>query len=106
MKLRNIAEAKTVGAPGKLHALELVFKIGKKIKPDLTLNDLAWCISMDDVEYASECDQSSLANCRYDPPPGYKDNPAEIDNYLGMFVEDDTEEELKARLSLWFENYI
>lgn len=104
MKLQNIAEAKTVGAPGKLSVLERVFAIGKKIKPDLTLNDLAWCVSMDDMEYASESDLSTLAHYRYDPSPGFKDNPAAIDDYLEI-IDDDTDEELKARLSQWFEDY-
>ena len=68
--------------------IQKLMTIGKKVKPNFSLDDLAWLCAVMDTEHAHEFDRSYLAGLRYNPPPGFKDNPDMIESYLADIVND------------------
>ena len=103
MKLETLQEAKYADPQlAKLPNVLAAMRMGAKIKKDFSLDDLAWICALDNTQYIGEADHDTIASQWYDPNPGYKGNPKEIEEYLdGPFG--DGEEEAAYWLKNWIE---
>lgn len=86
MKLTTLHEARLTGQT-RHSVLERVMKIAKKVKSDITVNELAWFASIQEASYSYDYNTKDMARLFYDGQEALKDNPKQVNLFFEIWFE-------------------
>ena len=88
MKLKTLHEAKLANRGAGALAREVLRRL-QAIKPDATMENIAWFAAVQNADYAHDYSRKDIAHLFYDGIPSLKDDVEEIDSfYQSWFYEE------------------
>ncbi len=86
MKIIDIFEAKLANRGTGAMAREVLRRL-KAIKPDATMDDVAWFAAYQEASYTSDYNRKDMAHTFYDGLPSLKDDISAVDTFYLIWFE-------------------